>query len=111
MRLLLDQNLSPKLIPRLADVFPGIESVYDHNLTGRSDPFIFDWARAAGISALMSADRDFIRLVERTGPPPKIIRIERCDFRSAVIEQLIRREAVRIQAFLTSDQAVLVIQL
>jgi len=26
----------------LADIFPGLESVYDHDLTGSSDPFIFE---------------------------------------------------------------------
>ena len=107
----LDQNLSPRLIRRLADVIPGLESVYDHDLVGASDPFIFDWARQSQFSALISTDRDFVHLVEQVGPPPKIIRIERCDFRSAVIEQLFRREADRIRSFLESDRAVLLLRL
>lgn len=107
MRVLLDQNLSPKLIRKLADVVPGLETVYDHDLINSSDPFIFDWARRAEISAVISADRDFIRLAERFGPPPKVIRIDRCDFPSRVVEQLFRREAVRIHDFLKSDRAVL----
>ena len=77
MRILLDQNLSPKLIRRLADIFPGLESVYDRGLTGSSDPVIFEWARRAEFDALVSTDHDFVRLVERSGPPPKVIRIER----------------------------------
>ena len=111
MRILLDQNLSPKLIQNLADVLPGLESVYDHELTGQSDPFIFNWARQADLSAVLSADLDFVHLVERLGPPPKIIRIERCAFPSAVIADLLRREAVRIHAFLQSDRAVLLLRL
>lgn len=99
MRILLDQNLSPKLIRRLADIIPSLESVYDHGLIGVSDPFIFDWARRPEFSALVSTDRDFVHLVEQVGPPPKIIRIERCDYRSAVIEQLLRREAVVFTLF------------
>jgi len=81
VRVLLDQNLSPKLIRKLADVLPGLESVYDHGLIDSPDPFIFDWARRSGFSAVISADRDFVRLAERFGPPPKVIRIDRCDFR------------------------------
>jgi predicted nuclease of predicted toxin-antitoxin system len=107
VRILLDQNLSPKLVRQLADIFPGLETVYDHELIGASDPFIFDWARRAGIPAVISADRDFVRLAERIGPPPKVVRIERCDFPSRVVEQLLRREAVRIYAFLESNRAVL----
>ncbi|MEO8661334.1 MAG: DUF5615 family PIN-like protein [Bryobacteraceae bacterium] len=74
MRLLLDQNLSPKLIRKLADILPGLETVYDHDLVGASDPFIFDWARNLDFTAVVSTDRDFVHLAERLGPPPKVIR-------------------------------------
>ena len=74
MRILLDQNLSPKLIRALADALPGLESVYDHGLTGATDPTIFAWAAKSGFAAILSADLDFVHLVERIGPPPKIIR-------------------------------------
>jgi predicted nuclease of predicted toxin-antitoxin system len=103
VRVLLDQNLSPKLIRKLADVHPGLESVYDHDLTGSSDRFIFEWARRSEFSALV--------LAERFGPPPKVIRIERCDFRFRIIELLLRREAIRIYSFLESNRAVLLLSL
>ena len=73
MRILLDQNLSPKLIRKLADALPGLESVYDHNLIAASDPLIFEWARKSGFAAVMSADLDLVLLAERLGPPPKVI--------------------------------------
>ena len=111
MRILLDQNLSPKLIRKLADVLPGQETVYDHDLIDSSDPFIFDWARRVDVSAIISTDRDFIRLAEHFGPPPKVIRIDRCDFPSRVVEELLRREALRIHDFLKSDRAVLQLSL
>ena len=111
MRVLLDQNLSPKLIRKLADILPGLESVYDHDLIGSSDRFIFEWARRAEFSALVSTDRDLVQLAERFGPPPKVIRIERCDFPSRTIELLLRREAIRIYAFLESNRAVLLLSL
>jgi len=60
---------------------------------------------------MVSTDHDFVRLEERFGPPPKVIRIERCDFPSAIIEKLLRREAVRINAFLESNRAVLSVSL
>ena len=109
MRVLLDQNLSPKLIRKLTDVIPGLESVYNHGLVGATDPFIYDWARQSGFAALLSADRDFVKLAERLGPPPKVIRIERCDYPAVAIEQLLRREAVRIRAFLESGRSVLLL--
>jgi predicted nuclease of predicted toxin-antitoxin system len=111
VRVLLDQNLSPRLIRRLADIIPGLETVYGHNLVGASDPFIFDWARGAEFAAVVSTDLDFVHLAERFGPPPKVTRIERCDFPAKVIEQLLRREALRIHDFLGSDRAVLLLRL
>jgi predicted nuclease of predicted toxin-antitoxin system len=110
VRILLDQNLSPKLIRKLADIIPGLETVYDHDLAGASDPHIFDWARGAGFAAVVSTDLDFVHLVERLGPPPKIVRIERCDFPAKVIELLLRREALRIRDFLESGRAVLLLR-
>ncbi len=111
MRILLDQNRSPKLIRKLADIIPGLETVYDHDLVGASDPFIFDWARNAEFAAVVSTDLDFVHLAERRGPPPKVIRIERCDFPAKVIEQLLRREALGIHDFLGSERAVLLLKL
>jgi len=66
--ILLDQNLSPKLIKKLNDTIPGLENVYDHGLVGASDPFIFDGAWRSGFAALLSAGRDFVHLAERLGP-------------------------------------------
>lgn len=110
MRVLLDQNLSPKLIHNLADLLPGLQSVYDHELVGASDLVLFRWARKMGFAAVLSADRDLVELAQRIGPPPKIIRIEQCDFPSKIIEQLIRREAIRIFDFLASSRAVLLLK-
>jgi predicted nuclease of predicted toxin-antitoxin system len=81
--------------------------VYDHDLVGASDPFIFDWARKEEFTAVVSTDRDFVHLAERAGPPPKVIRIDRCDFPAKVIEQLLRREALRIHDFSAVLHAIL----
>jgi len=59
LRILIDQNLSPKLVRRLSDVLPGLESVYEHGLTGVADAVLFDWARERGFAALITADLDF----------------------------------------------------
>jgi predicted nuclease of predicted toxin-antitoxin system len=71
VRILLDQNLSPRLVRRLGDILPGMESVYEHDLVRASDPFIFEWARREGFAAVISADGDFVQLVERIGPPSR----------------------------------------
>jgi predicted nuclease of predicted toxin-antitoxin system len=73
VRILLDQNLSPKLIRRLADSIPGLETVYDHDFVGASDPFIFDWAKKGEFAAVVSIDRDFVHLAERELLNPPVL--------------------------------------
>ena len=58
MRILLDQNLSPKLIRRLADIIPGLETVYDHNLVAASYPLVFVLGSGTReFAAVVSAER------------------------------------------------------
>jgi len=93
--LLLDENLSPRLAPRLASLFPGLIHVRDVNLNRAPDREIWDWARANG-STVVTADTDFVALSQRLGWPPKVVHIEQCDFPFRAIEKLLRQNAVRI---------------
>ena len=69
----LDVHISPKLSPWIQDAF-GIEVLHlrDMELGKAKDPDIFQRAREAN-AIMMTKDRDFIDLLERFGPPPKVI--------------------------------------
>ena len=45
MKLLFDENLSPKLVVRLADLFPDSLHVRDVGLQAANDPAVWDYAR------------------------------------------------------------------
>ena len=45
MKLLLDQNLSPRLVARLADLFPDSQHVSDLGLERASDQPVWDYTR------------------------------------------------------------------
>ena len=45
MKLLFDQNLSPKLVNRLADIFPGSSHVMSLGLDCARDEVVWDYAR------------------------------------------------------------------
>ena len=98
MSLLLDENLSPRLVQRLASLFPGLIHVRDVGLKTATDGEIWDWARANDCT-IVTTDADFVALSQRLGWPPKLIRMERCDFPFSVIEELLRRNAIRISEF------------
>ncbi len=48
MKLLLGQNLSPRLVARLADLFPDSQHVSDLGLERVSDRAVWDYARDHG---------------------------------------------------------------
>jgi predicted nuclease of predicted toxin-antitoxin system len=72
MRLLLDENLSHRLVARLAGRFPGTVHVHEVGLRGRTDIELWDYAAQHGF-VLVSKDDDFRQLSFLRGPPPKVI--------------------------------------
>jgi predicted nuclease of predicted toxin-antitoxin system len=98
LNLLLDENLSPRLIQRLASLFPGLMHVRDIGLKRASDDLIWNWAKANGYT-VVTTDADFAALSRDRGSPPKVIHLVECDFPLRVIEQLLRQNAIRISEF------------
>jgi predicted nuclease of predicted toxin-antitoxin system len=69
----LDAHISPKLCAWIRREFAvQATHVRDLGLRGAEDPEIFAKARAAS-AVVLSKDEDFVVLVERLGPPPKVI--------------------------------------
>jgi predicted nuclease of predicted toxin-antitoxin system len=110
LKLLFDANLSPKLVGRLADLFPDAAHVFDTGL-GRStsDASIWEYAGANGFT-IVTADSDFIDFVRSRGAPPKVIRIENCNYRTSQVEDLLRRHAIWIAGLEHSSRAILLIR-
>ena len=98
MKLLLDENLSPRLVPRLLSLFGKLTHVRDIGLQRSDDTAIWEWAKRNGYSVI-TTDSDFVSLNQRLGWPPKVIHIEKCDYPFRVIEDVLRVNAVRISEF------------
>ena len=73
MKFWIDAQLSPALAPWLRDTF-AVEafSVQRLGLRDASDERIFLTARAKK-AIVITKDQDFVRLLERLGPPPEVI--------------------------------------
>ena len=106
MSLLLDENLSPRLLQRLSSLFPGMIHVRDIGLKQASDGVIWEWATRTG-HTIITTDADFAALSRRLGWPPKVIHLEECDFPLRIIEELLRQNAVRISEFEKDPDAAL----
>lgn len=99
MKLLLDENLSPRLALAIADLYPGSLHLRDCGLRGASDTEVWQYAQANNFS-IVSKDSDFSQRSFLLGSPPKVIwlRIGNCTTTRA--DFVLRNAAPRIHAFL-----------
>ena len=89
MKLLLDQNLSPRLVNALADLYPGSAHIQDAGLDRASDLEVWSYALKNGYS-IVSKDSDFNERAMLYGPPPKVIWIRRGNCNTQQIEKILR---------------------
>ncbi len=102
MKLLFDQNLSPRLVPALAALYPGSVHVRNVGLQAASDEAVWDYALQHGL-VIVSKDADFHQRLFVAGPPPKAIWIQRGNCTTREIETLLRRHASDVRAFVQDE--------
>ena len=98
MKLLFDENLSRKLVVRLAELYPESAHVAEAGLFESPDHEIWAFAKAHDF-VIVSADSDFYELATTVGPPPKVVWLRRWTHPTRDAERVLRREAVRITEF------------
>jgi predicted nuclease of predicted toxin-antitoxin system len=98
MKLLFDQNLSPRLPRPLADIYAESVHVREVSLRDADDTAIWEYAKSHGLT-IVSKDSDFQQRSLLYGSPPKFIwlRVGNCSVR--VIEDLLRKHSVAIHTF------------
>jgi predicted nuclease of predicted toxin-antitoxin system len=89
LKLLFDENLSPRLVRAFASEFPGSSHVTSIGLAGASDQAIWEHAQAHGF-AIISKDDDFRSLSLVKGAPPKVIWMRVGNASTADIEKFMR---------------------
>jgi predicted nuclease of predicted toxin-antitoxin system len=94
--LLFDQNLSPRLVHRVADLFPGSIHVQAVGLATVLDRIVWDYARANDY-IIVTKDADLGELGTLLGFPPKVIWIRRGNCTTLEIEHLIRDNQIAIE--------------
>ena len=103
MKLLFDENLSPRLVGVLADVYPGSVHVHQSGLGSTDDAAIWKYAKDNGF-AIVSKDSDFQERSVLLGQPPKIIWLRATNCSSAEIEGLLRAAAPVVARFIQEDE-------
>ena len=72
MKLLLDENLSDKIVPNIMDLYPNSVHVKALGLTNTDDSIIWDYAKENDY-VIVSKDSDFHQRSILYGHPPKFI--------------------------------------
>ena len=109
MTLVFDHNLSPRLVGRLADVFPGAVHVADVDLDRADDAEVWAFARTRS-GLLVTQDSDFNDLAALHEPPPHVVWIRRGNSRTAEIETLLRDHEMALRSLPGSSLRVLVLR-
>jgi predicted nuclease of predicted toxin-antitoxin system len=103
VKLLLDENLSPRLVESLADLYPGSDHVHNLNLGGADDAEVWDYAKLHRF-AIVSKDSDFAERSVLESDPPKIIWVRLGNCSTEDVERLLRSAHEMIRGFLEEDE-------
>lgn len=98
MRLLFDENLSPQLVGRLTDLYPGSQHVRDVGLARGEDEAVWSYAKDNGFF-IVSKDADFRQRSFFLAAPPKVIWIRRGNCTTADIEAILRQHHSDLLSF------------
>jgi predicted nuclease of predicted toxin-antitoxin system len=103
MKLLLDNNLSHKLVGRLAYLYPESHHVSTVGLDSASDIDVWTFAQNGGY-CLVTKDSDFNELLASKGFPPKVIWVRLGNCTTTQIAELLEKHEAAIHEF-SQDEA------
>lgn len=105
MKLLLDENLSRRLVPFLQHDYPGTSQVVLLGLESASDRVVWQKAKDDGY-VIVTRDADFQELSLVWGHPPKVVRLRTLNqTRAATLKVLIDNRELIVESLLTNGLA------
>lgn len=98
MKLLFDHNLSPRLVNRVADLFPGASHAALVGLDRASDADVWAYAQTNDY-IIVSKDSDFGDMSVLRGFPPRMILLRLGNCKTGDIESALRSSHAAITSF------------
>ena len=108
MKLLLDPNVSRRLVATLSDLFPDLSHVALRDLERADDTRVWEFAITEGFT-IVTKDTDFHQLALFRGPPPKVIWVRLGNCRTHEVESLLRARGADIAEFENDSESALLI--
>lgn len=110
MKLLFDENLSPRLVELLAADFPGCTHIETLGMRGAPDTAVWNYARENGYT-IVSKDNDFRQRAFLYGPPPKVVWLSVGNAGTNAIAMLVRAGGERLRVFdLDAGESLLILK-
>jgi len=103
MKLLFDENLSPKLVAKLADLFPDSNHVEHVGFGSADDRSVWEYAQNNDF-IIVTKDSDYNDLSVIHGFPPYVVWIRRGNCTTENIAEIIRQNAQGILDFTKSGK-------
>ena len=104
MKLLFDENLSPNLVIRLADLFPDSLHVREVGLQAADDQVVWEYAKRFDL-IIVSKDSDMHQRSFLFGAPPKVVWVRLGNCSTTDIENLLRRHIETLKIFNSDEYA------
>lgn len=108
MKLILDQNLSHRLLELLSDVFPEAIHVRSVGLAKSDDEVIWQYAADHG-RVIVSRDWDFVERSLLRGFPPKVVWVRIPNLTTVQIGSFLRQNREAIAGFVREPEASILI--
>jgi predicted nuclease of predicted toxin-antitoxin system len=102
MKLLLDENLSDRVVYKIRDLYPDSEHVKTLGLINTDDALIWQYAKVNGF-VIVSKDADFHQRSLVYGHPPKFIYLRIGNSPTSKITQILRDNFEIINEFVDSE--------
>jgi predicted nuclease of predicted toxin-antitoxin system len=103
VKLLFDENISPRLAGALADIYPHSTHVHHCGLGSADDLAVWLYAKDNGFT-IVSKDSDFQERSILFGFPPKVIWLRVTNCTSTEIETLLRSALPIVRQFIQEDE-------
>lgn len=103
MKLLFDQNVSPRLVKQLSDLYSDSAHVSELGFAQALDHTIWNYAQKEGY-LIVTKDVDFSEMSILRGHPPKILWIRRGNCSTNDIAKIPRTNFEMIEAFVSDNQ-------
>jgi predicted nuclease of predicted toxin-antitoxin system len=104
LKLLLDQNLSHRLVRAIEDLYPDTLHVRDVGLKAADDQAVWEYAAKQGF-VIASKDSDFHQRSFLFGAPPKVVWIRLGNCTTKEIEALLRERHTDLLSFESDPQS------